>query len=104
MLRLVADFGLRDAPWGFLAKNAVLPLLLFMGGVFLVFGRRLAALCFAAYLIVYIVRLHGSEAFSVPSVVMAVLFLVYALWLWKAGHLHGWPGSRSRLAPIDGSE
>lgn len=92
VLRFVKDHGLDEMPILLLAQKTALPFTLALGGVFLVFGRRLAAIFFAVYLVQYAVAFGANGKFNVLTVALAMAFLAYALWLWKVGLLRGWPG------------
>ena len=97
VLRFVAEDGLSEIPFALMAKKVVLPFSLALGGVFLVFGRKLAAIFFAAYLVQYLVEFGTSGRLNLLTVAMAVVFLAYALWLWKVGLLRGWPNTSYKL-------
>ena len=93
MIDFVSEFGWVQPPLTLLTKLA-LPFTLLLGGLLLAFGRRLAALCFAAYLLQYGVEaLLRDNAVDLLSLAMIGLFLAYSIWLWRRGKLRGWPGT-----------
>lgn len=93
-LQLVTESGLKNSPLLLLAARMVLPATLMLGGVFLAFGRKLAAIFFAAYLVQYLIEsgLRGHVG-SLFTLALGGFFLAYSLWLWKRGNLSGWPSS-----------
>lgn len=110
---MLRDFGVYDT--GRLLTSLIMPLCLFLGGVFLVFGRRLSALFFIAYVLLYMYEMGKREDFgslgsaamamgSLGNLVMAMGFVGYALWLWKLGELRGWPCDVRKEAAVASSE
>ncbi|MGY1459824.1 hypothetical protein ACW5F0_14465 [Luteimonas sp. A534] len=94
VLQVVSEMGLRQAPLVTLLAMLVLPFSLFLGGVFLAFGRKLAALSFATYIGLYLIEMGLRDSFGdVLTVLLGVLFLAYSMWLWKLGKLGGWPNN-----------
>jgi hypothetical protein len=92
VIKMIAEFGWADAPLATLLGMA-LPFTLLLGGLFLAFGRRLAVLFFAAYLLQYGVEaMLRDTVVDVLSLVLISLFLGYSIWLWRRGKLRGWPG------------
>ncbi|WP_369941721.1 hypothetical protein [Xanthomonas medicagonis] len=100
--RAMVEYGV--AP-GAVAHKLVLPFLLALAGVLLVFRRRLAAVFFAMYLVMYLAEFGTRKSINVPTVVLTLVFLSYGLWLWKSGLLTGWPNIPVRDADVvNGSE
>lgn len=90
VLLLIKQFGLA-ATMPTLVQMGM-PSSLMLAGVFLVFRRKLSAVFFGLYLAQYLVVFVRQDAMaSVSHIFLSVGFLAYALWLWKAGELQGWP-------------
>jgi len=73
----------------------MMPLSLFLGGIFLVLRRTLAGVFFAAYLVQYLMQVFANGGLKLVPFVLGSAFLAYAVWRWKAGHLKGWPAVSS---------
>lgn len=70
-----------------------MPLSLFLGGIFLVLGRTVAGVFFAAYLVQYLMYAYANGGIKVVPIIVVTSFLAYVAWRWNAGHLNGWPAS-----------
>lgn len=79
-----------------LAVTLLMPLSLFLGGIFLVLGRTVSGVFFAAYLVQYLLNISAYGGAKALPIVTGLAFLAYAVWRWKAGHLTGWPASPAR--------
>lgn len=71
----------------------LMPLSLFLGGIFLVLRRTVAGVFFIAYLAQYLLYAYADGGIKVVPIVMGLSLLAYVVWRWKAGHLKGWPAS-----------
>jgi hypothetical protein len=87
-----------------LVNKVALPLVLVLGGIFLALGRKFSAIFFATYIIQSIVQFIGDGRFNLFIVTVAFIFLSYSLWLWKAGHLRGWPNNSFKPTPPRGAD
>jgi hypothetical protein len=89
---LIRNFGalVQDGSVPLLALGAklTLPLLLFVSGILLLFQRKLALYGFGVYLVgVVLLRMHNDYGTSPLTLLPAVGFLAYALYLYKRGRL-----------------